>query len=109
MLISKREEERIRLTHGIGEIDDKLTEVISENDELRARLELEPLPLVDVSKLRDRLHIHNQSYRAENDILRAEVRVFNNSVSHQIPFQSKKKIKNSGKLQGFPFRLGAVQ
>jgi len=89
MLISKREEERIRLTHGIGEIDDKLTEVISENDELRARLEMEPLPLVDVSKLRDRLHIHNQSYRAENDILRAEVRVFNNSTRNDRKIRGK--------------------
>lgn len=72
-LLSKREEERIRLTHGIGEIDDKLTEVINENDELRAQLQLEPLLLVDISKLRDRLNIRNQSYRAENDILCAEV------------------------------------
>lgn len=54
-------------------MDDKLTEIIDENDELRGQLGLEEKPLTEVSKLREKLKIRNQSYRAENDILKAEV------------------------------------
>ena len=73
MICIARQQERVRLTRGIGEIDDKLTEVLDQNDELRAQLGMEQMPLVDVSELREKLKIRNQSYRAENDILRAEV------------------------------------
>lgn len=73
--LTKRTKERDRLTMGIGEIDDKLTEMIDENDILRAQLEREQRDLTDISRLREQLNIRNKTMRSENETLRAKVEV----------------------------------
>ena len=73
--LTKRTKERDRLTMGIGEIDDKLTEMIDENDILRAQVEREQRDLADISRLREQLNIRNKTMRSENETLRAKVEV----------------------------------
>jgi len=72
-VLSQRDEERLKLTLGIGDLDDQLALMIAENDELRLKLEIEPRNHEFVAGVRRKLDLKNRNQGAELKIMEREI------------------------------------
>merc|ERR1712131_217753 len=72
-VLSQRDEERLKLTLGIGDLDDQLALMIAENDELRLKLEMEPRNHEFVAGVRRKLELKNRNQGAELKIMEREI------------------------------------
>ena len=72
-VLSQRDDERLKLTLGIGDLDDQLALMIAENDELRLKLEMEPRNHEFVAGVRRKLDLKNRNQGAELKIMEREI------------------------------------
>ncbi|XP_053798119.1 centrosomal protein of 290 kDa isoform X6 [Vidua chalybeata] len=68
-----REHEIESLIKEVNKLELKINDFLDENEELRARLGLEPKTMIDLNEFRNSKALKQQQYRAENQILLQEI------------------------------------
>ncbi|XP_030116756.4 centrosomal protein of 290 kDa isoform X7 [Taeniopygia guttata] len=68
-----REHEIESLIKEVNKLELKINDFLDENEELRARLGLEPKTMIDLNEFRNNKALKQQQYRAENQILLQEI------------------------------------
>ncbi|NXM22978.1 CE290 protein, partial [Ploceus nigricollis] len=68
-----REREIESLIKEVNKLELKINDFLDENEELRARLGLEPKTMIDLNEFRNSKALKQQQYRAENQILLQEI------------------------------------
>ncbi|XP_076803761.1 centrosomal protein of 290 kDa-like isoform X2 [Clavelina lepadiformis] len=71
--VELREKEIRDLTRQANQLEEKLNDLLEENDEYRERLGIDPRDLEDIINLRKSRALRQQQYRAENQVLLKEI------------------------------------
>nr|XP_039270892.1 centrosomal protein of 290 kDa-like isoform X2 [Styela clava] len=89
--IKVRDQNIEELIRQVNQLEEKLNDILEENDEFRERLGINPRDLTDIAKMRKSRALRQQQYRAENQILLKEIERLEDErieMKHQIRSQA---------------------